>query len=148
MREIRHMKKATEISPDGIAAAAATLAIHSKYLQDHKNLFETFWVFFDDLLDSQETAQRALDEEKTRQEKEREGRRLWESSQYGVSQLGARARLMLRRAYSSGRLLKPVTELTDDDLLFAGGIGPKTLADIRVLIPQPARQPLPEEGEQ
>ena len=138
MSEIRHKKKATEISPDGIAAAAATLAIKSKYLQEHPNLNAAFWVFFDDLIDDQTRARQDLDEQKEREEKQREGIRLWELSKWRVSKLPARAYCVLRRAYSTGDLLKPVTELTDDELLFLRGLGHRTLADIRAVIPLPS----------
>ncbi len=72
MAKIRHKKKATEISPDGIAAAAATLAAKSEYLQKGQDLYDAFWVFFDDLLDNQMLAERDLDEENKSGEKEGE----------------------------------------------------------------------------
>lgn len=125
MYEIAHKEKAMEITPDGIAAAAATLAVKS---EEGEDLFEAFWYFFDALLRDQHQVKKYLDE------KETAGEKLLESVEWGGSALGTRARNALRRG-ADGK--KPITELTDDDLLNMRCIGLKTLAFIRTIIPAP-----------
>ncbi len=124
MHEIKHKKEATEISPDGIAAAAAALAATSGYAQKCDNLSKAFWCFFDFLLTDQDQVKRELDEQKERKEKECEEM---------FSGFSVRTSNALRRAY----LPKSLTELTDDDLLEVRMIGPKALAEIRAIIPAP-----------
>lgn len=139
MFEIQHKKEATEITPDGIAAAAATLAVESKYLQENTVLSSAFWYFFDLLLEHQHWAKEKLDAKKITREEAVEGGELWESERWKVSgRLKTRAYRALYHGYYAGVLLKPIAELTDDDLLALRGIGLKTLAAIRAIIPSPA----------
>lgn len=145
MYDTTYKKEALEITPDGIAAAAATLAIRSEYLEKNHVLLNAFWHFFDLLIDSQSHLRIGLGEEEIARERQQEGRRLWELSEEKLGGLTRRAHYLLHRAYLSGEQLKPIEELTDVDLLAVRGVGLKTLADIRAVIPAPAQGETPPE---
>ncbi len=138
---MEYKKEVIEISPDGLAAVAVRLAMKSKYLQQHSDLIGAFWYFFDLLVSQQRQAKEDLDEEFAENKICEEGERLWGLSKSICNSLEPRAWEPLRRAYMRGDLLKPVTELTDDELLRLRGVGPKILADIRSRIPVPTVTP-------
>ena len=48
-----------------------------------------------------------------------------------------RARMVLAREYLYGYLEKPLEELTDTELLGSKFIGPKTVAELRIVVPAP-----------
>ena len=59
-------RKIEEITADGLAVAAATLAIESEYLEKRQDLFDVFWEFFDILAHQQaEKVQEARDRAQT-----------------------------------------------------------------------------------
>ena len=124
--------KAIAITPDGLASAAATLAIKSTYLDEHHNLTQAFWHFFDVLIEDQLDAETELREENQRVEDIKAGRELWDKISPSLEgNISPRARYILIRAYRSGHLTRPLEELTDDELLDIEGIGPIILAEIR-----------------
>jgi len=49
----------------------------------------------------------------------------------------SRAVLLIARAYLYGDLVKPLDELTDEELLAQPWVGPKTVEEIRAVIPSP-----------
>ena len=51
--------------------------------------------------------------------------------------LPTRVRLAIEREYAQKRVLKPVEDFTDNDFLSIRNIGPKSLAEIRKVLPPP-----------
>ena len=51
-----------------------------------------------------------------------------------------RAVFLMARAYLYGDLVKPLDELTDKELLAEPLVGPKTVEEIRAVIPSPAQR--------
>jgi len=49
----------------------------------------------------------------------------------------SRVILLIARAYLYGDLVKPLDELTDEELLAGPWVGPKTVEEIRAVIPSP-----------
>lgn len=47
--------------------------------------------------------------------------------------------LLLLRCYLYGDLTKPIEQVTDEELLSYYGVGPKTLAEIRKVVPAPGK---------
>lgn len=122
---MKHTDKAIEITPDGIAAAAATLAVESKYLRETNDLLKAFWYFFDLLIDNQADAEEAKVRDK-----------VWTQIEETASALPSRTLSILRRAYWHGGLLAPPDQLSDDELLAVRSLGPKALAQIREVFPK------------
>jgi len=132
--EIIHLDEAVAITPDGIAAVAATLAVHSKYLQEHHDLLGAFWYFFDRLAGEQ-----------TRQKQLVKGRKLWEEIAGPLwEQLPQRIWLALDKAYYEG-LTTPIQDLEPGEVK---GIGKKSIQIIRqYLIAHVKEQPESHEGD-
>ncbi len=51
--------------------------------------------------------------------------------------VSSRVILLIARAYLYGDLVKPLDELTDEELLAEPWVGPKTVEEIRAVIPSP-----------
>ena len=54
--------------------------------------------------------------------------------------VSVRVELFLSRCYMFGDLKKPLNTITDAEFLSIAGLGPKTLANIRQVIPAPANK--------
>ncbi len=66
-------------------------------------------------------------------------RKLWDKQErFKVEgKISNRVCLLLARCYIWGWLSKPLGEITDKEFLGHDGIGPRTLAEIRTVIPAP-----------
>lgn len=116
--EIIYQDEAIAITPDGIAAAAATLAVQSKYLQQHNDLVGAFWYFFDTLV-----------REQKRQERLVMGRKLWtEIADQLWERLPRRIWFALDEAYCNEGLTTPIQDLEPGEVK---GIGKKSIKIIR-----------------
>lgn len=118
------MSKISEITADGLAAAAAVLAAKSKYLEDHRDLTDAFWHFFS-ILENEQRGKMHLERRVL------EGDRLWIEQQSALDNLPFRVYGALRRASLKGELWKPLDQMTDEELLSIEGIGKLSLAQIR-----------------
>jgi len=134
-QEIIYQDEAIAITPDGIAAAAATLAVQSKYLQQHNDLVGAFWYFFDTLVGEQK-----------RQERLVRGEKIWaEISEPLWERLPQRIWYALEDAYCNQGLITPIQDLAPGDVK---GIGRKSIKIIRQhLIAHIKEQPEGYEGE-
>lgn len=67
-------------------------------------------------------------------------RRHWDEEELPKlkGKVSTRVELLLSRCYMYGDLEKPLESITDSQFLSVYGFGPKTLADIRKVIPSPA----------
>jgi len=129
--------EAKEITPDGVAAAAAALAAHYRYIKAPENPVDSFWFFFDKIYEDIESVVEHLALETERVKNCQIGREVWELMDKEVlNQLSQNVYLRLKRRYCVyGEFQKPLEELSDDELRSVEGIGRRTLAKIRSVIP-------------
>ncbi|MFP3975875.1 MAG: hypothetical protein ACLFVK_06610 [Dehalococcoidia bacterium] len=130
MYRVRNREEATQVSPDGLAAAAAGLInwVNIQRLGTAGyTLVDCFWLLFDELVDTQKAVARSHGRS---QEIER-CRQLWLAEQRKLSTVSSRVYNVLGHAYNTGVLTKPLEELSDIELLDVKGIGIVALAEIR-----------------
>jgi len=117
--EIICKDKVAEITPDGIAAAAAVLATHySKHLRDSPELTDAFWYFFSKLAGQQKVLERMIKAEEIWTEmadrlRERLPERIWDA---------------LDEAYCNQGLQTPIQDLEPGDVK---GVGRKSIQMVR-----------------
>ncbi len=116
-----------DITADGVAAAAAALAVKSEYLDQNKDLIKTFWYFFDML------ARHVSQQQAAKQAREDSQRRWLQCSAELQVKLGGLC-YQLEQGYRDGILTRPLTELRDDEILSVRGIGPTRLRLIQEAI--------------
>lgn len=129
MHKVKHREEATQVTPDGLAAAAGGLisrvseqqAVNMGY-----NLTDLFWFVFDQLAETQ----KAIPSQPVNKRVE-EGRQLWLSEKKRLRTVSTKAYNALKYAYNTGVLTKPLDELTDAELLEVKGFGIRSLEEIR-----------------
>ena len=124
-----------KITPDGLAKSAAILASNFTPFSSQTALIAKFWCIFDRLTEDQEAAREIIQKEDLLLVTIRLSKNGWyEDDIRYLTKLSVHVRNCLERAYGTGQIKPPLSNLTDQELMEIRNFGQVSLNEFRAVV--------------